>query len=165
MVDRNEPVSPLCFRDFRLHRVYTQPPAGGLIHHITLPHLQGEVNSNLVEYDVERFPLNLVQSLKIVINLQPPASDHWSITLDQIFPTRLKESWQEREAKRLAHAQQEGSKEAEASHTEETTKREPPPEPETGDSDRVFPTKAAPSREQVMKTNREFMEHVHALHL
>ena len=152
MVDRDEPVSPICFRGFKLHRVYTQAPEGGLIHHIPLPHLLGELHSSLIEYDAERFPLDLVQSLKIAIKLQPPAKDHWNIISEQILPSSFEESQLEHEAKRLAHAQQEGSKEAETFHTEETTSREPPPEPDTGGNDRVLPTKTAPSREQVMKT-------------
>ena len=102
MVDVDEPVSPLCFRGFRLHTVYTQPPGGDLIHHVPLPHLLGEMYSSLVDYDAERFPRDLVQSPKIAIHLQPPANDHWTIASDQIFPTRLEESWQECEAKRLA---------------------------------------------------------------
>ena len=116
VVDRDKPVSPLCFRGFRLHTVYKQPHRGDMVHHIHFPHLLGGINSSLIEYDAERFPLDLVQSLKIAINLQPRAKDHWTIAADQILPSRLEESQQAHEANKLAHAQQEGKKEAEVFH-------------------------------------------------
>ena len=65
----------------------------------------------------------------------------------------------------MDQTQEEESKEAEASHPEESSNREPPAEPETRDSGRVLPTETAPSREQVMKTTQEILDQVHALHL
>ena len=57
------------------------------------------------------------------------------------------------EAKRVAQAQEEGSKGA----------LEELPEPEASANDRVLPTKTALNREQVLGITWEFLEHVHAL--
>ena len=71
-----EPVSPLSFRGFRLHMTWTQPPGGGggeeLTHHISFPHLLGESNLFLIEYELEKFPQSLIQGQKIAIDLKPP---------------------------------------------------------------------------------------------
>ena len=37
MEDTSEPMSPLSFRGFRLHTVWTQQPGGELAHHISFP--------------------------------------------------------------------------------------------------------------------------------
>ena len=103
-------------------------------------------------------------SQKIALDLQTPSKDHWTITLDQIYPRTLEESWHQCEAKQAARVQEARSKEAEVSHSEATTSREPP-EPETRDSGREIPAKTAPSREQVLGTTKEILDRVHALHL
>ena len=71
---------------------WTQSPTGGLTHHIALPRVLGETNASLVEYELEKFPQNLVQGLKIAIVLKPPAKDHWNIALDLIPPWILMDS-------------------------------------------------------------------------
>ena len=50
MENTGEPMSPLSFRGFRLHTVWTQQPGGELARHITFPHFLGESNSSLLEY-------------------------------------------------------------------------------------------------------------------
>ena len=72
---------------------WMQPPTGGLTHHIALPHVLGENNASLVEYELEMFPQNLMQGSKIAIGLQPLAKDHWNIALDPILPWILVDSW------------------------------------------------------------------------
>ena len=67
----------------------------------------------------------------------------------------MEDYWQQREAKRVAQAQEEGSKGA---------PRELP-EPEASGNDRVLPTNTAPNREQVLGITQEFLEHVHTLRL
>ena len=94
MGDTGGPVSPSSFRGFRLHTTWTQPPEGELVHHIALPHFLGESNSSLIEYKQERFPQELQQGQKIAMGLEPPAKDHWNITLDQVFTGILEESRQ-----------------------------------------------------------------------
>ena len=94
-----EPVSPLSFRGFRLHTTWTQPPGGELTHHIYFPHFLGKGNSCLINYESEKFPLDLMQGQKIAIDLKPPAKDHWNIALDLILPWILEDSRQQHEAK------------------------------------------------------------------
>ena len=55
------PGSHHSFQGFRLHTTWTQPPTGGLTHHIALPHVLGENNGSLVEYKSEKFPQALTQ--------------------------------------------------------------------------------------------------------
>ena len=94
-----EPVSPLSFQGFRLHTTWTQPPGGELTHHISLPYFLGEGNLSLIDYELEKFPKDLMQGQKIEIDLKPPTKDHWNITSDLILPWILEDSWQRCEAK------------------------------------------------------------------
>ena len=141
-----DPVSPLSFRGFRLHMTWTQPPGGEMTHHISLPHFLGESNLSLIDYESEKFPQDLMQGLKIAIDLKPPAKDHWNIALDPILPWILEDSWQRREAKRAAQSQELRSKGATMPQTEAPTPEEPP-ELKVGGSGKVLPTKMAPNRE------------------
>ena len=52
--DTGEPMSPLSFRGFRLHTVWTQQPGGELAHHIPFPHFLEESSSSLLEYESEK---------------------------------------------------------------------------------------------------------------
>ena len=89
-----EPVSSLSFRGFRLHTTWTQPPQGELTHHISFPHFLGEGNSCLIDYNLGKFPQDLMQGLKIAIDLKLPAKDHWNIASDLILPWILEDSRQ-----------------------------------------------------------------------
>ena len=92
MEDTGEPMSPLSFREFRLHTAWTQQPGGELTHHITFPCFLGEGNSPLLEYELEKFPQGLRQGQKRVLSLKPPSPDHWTIASDLIIPLALDES-------------------------------------------------------------------------
>ena len=94
MEGTGEPMSPLSFRGFRLHTVWTQQPRGELAHHIPFPHFLGESSWSLLEYESEKFPQGLRQGQKIVLNLKPPAKDHWNIASDLILPLTLDASRQ-----------------------------------------------------------------------
>ena len=159
-----EPVSPLSFRGFRLHMTWTQPPGRELTHHISSPHFLGKGNSSLINYKSEKFPQDLMQGHKIAIDLKPPTKDHWNVASDLILPWMLEDSWQQREAKRMAKAQEEKLKGAKASQTEAPTPGEPP-ELEVGDSGKMLPTKMAPNGERVLETTHGILECIHALHL
>ena len=140
MVDSQEPVSPLSLRGFKLHTICTQPPGENMVHHITFPHLLGELTSTLLVYGAENFPRDLMQSPKMGINLHPPAKDHWNVISDSVFPSRLEESRQQWEAKELVQVQEKESKEAEVSHPQETADRAPPAAPVIGCSpERLLP--------------------------
>ena len=56
MEGTDEPMSPLSFRGFRLHNIWTQQPGGELACHITFPHFLGKSSSSLLEYKSEKFP-------------------------------------------------------------------------------------------------------------
>ena len=99
MRSTGEPMSPSSFRGFRLHTVLSQQPGGEMAHHIHFPHFLGESNSPLLEYNSEKFPKDLKQSQKIVLNLQPPSKDHWNIASDLVLPMVLEDSRQQRETK------------------------------------------------------------------
>ena len=94
MEDAGEPMSPLSFRGFRLHTIWTQQPDRELIHHISFPHLLGEGSSSLIEYESEKFPPGLRQGQKRVLGLKPPSTDHWTIASDLVLPLTLDESRQ-----------------------------------------------------------------------
>ena len=51
MEDTGESMSPLSFRAFRLHTIWSQQPGGELARHITFPHFLGKSNSSLLEYE------------------------------------------------------------------------------------------------------------------
>ena len=86
-----EPVSPLSFRGFRLHTVWTQHSKGEITQHISFPRLLGESKLTLIKYESEKFPQGLRQGQKIAIHLKPSAKDHWNIALDLIFPLVLED--------------------------------------------------------------------------
>ena len=92
MEDTGEPMSPLSFRGFRLHTVWTQQPGGKLACHITFPHFLGESNLSLLKYESEEFPQDLRQGQKRVLSLKPPSTEHWNIASDLILPLTLDES-------------------------------------------------------------------------
>ena len=92
--DTGKPMSPLSFRGFRLHTIWTQQPGGELVHHITFPHFLGESNSSLLKYESKKFPQGLRQGQKRVLSLKSPSPNHWNIALDLILPLTLEESRQ-----------------------------------------------------------------------
>ena len=139
------PGSHHSFRGFRLHMTWTQPPTGGLTHHIALPHVLGENNGFLVKYELEKFPQHLIQGLKIAIVLKPPAEDHWNIALDPILPWILVDSRSRCKAQQAAQAEEEGSKETGTSQPEVPTHGEPPGI-RIGGGGKSLPTKTVPNR-------------------
>ena len=75
----DDPLTPLQFRGFRLHTVWTQQPGEDLAHQVAFPHFLGKVTSPMLEYEPERIPQELRQGQKMVVNLRPPSHDHWNI--------------------------------------------------------------------------------------
>ena len=91
MEDTGEPMSPLSFRGFRLHTVWTQQPGGGLAHNIPFPRFLGKSTSSLLKYESEKFPWGLKQGQKRALGLEPPSNDHWNIASDLVLPLALDE--------------------------------------------------------------------------
>ena len=94
MEDTGEPMSPLSFRGFRLHTIWTQQPGGELACHITFPGFLGESSLSLLEYESEKFPQGLRQGQKIALSLKPPSKDHWNTASDLVLPLTLDASRQ-----------------------------------------------------------------------
>ena len=160
--DTGEPMSPLSFRGFRLHTIWTQQPGGELARQISFPHFLGESFSPLLEYESEKFPQGLRQGQKIALSLKLPSKDHWNITSNLVLPLTLDASWQRREAKRVAQGLEGRSKGTKVSPTEAPTPGESP-QLEVGGSGKALPVKTTPNREQVLETTREILACVHAL--
>ena len=111
----DEPLTPLQFRGFRLHTIWTQQPGENLAHQVAFPCFLGETTSPMLEYESERIPQELTQGQKMAVNLKPPSHDHWNIVSDLILPLIQGTLRQWREAKQAALHQEEGSKGAKAS--------------------------------------------------
>ena len=142
--------------------IWTQPPTRGLTHHIVLPRVLGENNRSLVEYESEKFPQALMQSLKIAIVLKPPTQDHWNIALDPVLPWILVESQSQHKAQEAAQAEKEVSKEAGMSQPEVPAHGEPPGI-QIGVGDKSLPMKTVPDRERVLKTACEILQMMHKM--
>ena len=89
--DIGEPMSPLSFRGFRLHTIWTQQPGGELARNIPFPHLLGKSTLSLLEYESEKLPQGLRQDQKRMLNLKPPSTNHWNIASDLVLPLALEE--------------------------------------------------------------------------
>ena len=159
-----EPMSPLSFRGFRLHSVWTQQPVGELAHQITFPHFLGKSSSSLPKYELEKIPQGLRQGQKRVLSLKPPSPDHWNIASDLVFSLVLNESRQWREAKWAAQGLEERSKKVKGSPTKAPTPGESP-QLEAGGSGAALQPKTAPHRERVLEAAHEILACVHTLHL
>ena len=116
--DTGEPMSPLSFRGFRLHTVWTQQPGGGLAHSIPFTCFLGEGTSSLLEYELEKFPWGLRQGQKRALGLKPPSLDHWNIASDLVLPLALDECKQWCEARQEVQGLEGKSKKAKVSPTE-----------------------------------------------
>ena len=146
MEDTGEPMSPLFFRAFRVHTIWSQQPGGELAHHITFPHFLGKSNSSLLKYELKNLPQGLRQGQKRVLSLKPPSTDHWNIALDLILPLALDECRRQREAKRAAQGLEGRSEGVKVSPTEASTPGESP-QPEAGGSGAALSLKTTPHRE------------------
>ena len=164
MEDTGEPMSPLSFRDFRLHTVWTQQPGGELARNIPFPHFLGESTSSLLEYESEKFPQGLRQGQKRALSLKPPSTDHWNIALDLVLPLALDECRQQREARQAVQGLEGRFKKAKVSPTEAPAAAESP-QPVVGSSGAALPIKTAHHGERVLETACEILARAHAIHL
>ena len=158
----DKPLAPSQFRGFRLHTVWTTQAGEDLVCHVAFPHFLGEADSPMLEYELERIPQEVTQSLKMAVNLRPPSNNHWNIASDLVLPLIQGTLRQRREAKQVALHQEERSEGAEASPTEvsalgkslqveaEGTREAPP-----GGS--VLP------KQRVIETMQEILERIHTL--
>ena len=86
LMKTDEPLTPLQFRGFRLHTIWTQQPGEDLACQVVFPCFFGETSSPMLEYESERIPQELTQGQKMAVNLKPPSQDHWNIVSDLVLP-------------------------------------------------------------------------------
>ena len=158
------PLAPLWFCSFRLHTVWNQPPGGEPVHQVTFPHLRGEATTPMLKYEQEKFPKNLLQGPKMLINLWPPSSQHWNIDSDLILPLTIDTYQRGRDAKRADQDPERESAGAEAS-PEEVPAPEKAPQAVAGGSKAASPTETTHQRERDLETALSIIEHIHALRL
>ena len=159
-----EPMSPLHFRGFRLHTVWTQQPGEDLVRQVTFPRFLGEATSSMLEYKPEKFPQDLMQGQKMAINLRQPSNDHWRIASDLVLPLTIDSFRQQREAKRMARHSEEKSEGAEVSPTEAPAPEESP-QVEVGGSGKALPRRIALPRQRVLETTHRILACIYTLRI
>ena len=163
MMRTGEPMTPLSFRGFRLHTVWTQQSGGDLVCQVTFPHFLGETTSSMLEYKPEKFPQGLMQGAKMAINLRPPSGDHWNIATDLILPLAVDMFRRRRDAKWVAQGLGE-SEGAKVSSTEAPAPRESP-QVVVGSSRAALPTETTHQGKEALETTRKILERVHTIRL
>ena len=164
MMRTGKPMAPLSFRGFRLCTVWTRQSGGELVHQVTFPHFLGEATTSMLEYEPEKFPQDLMQESKMVINLRPPSGDHWNIISDLILPLTVDTFRRWREAK---HAEQdlEGESEGAKVSPKEAPACRKAPQVVAGGSRAALPTETTHQGERALETAREILEHIHTIRL
>ena len=162
--DTGEPMSPLSFRGFRLHTVWTQQPRGGLACNIPFPHFLGKSTSSLLKYELEKFPQSLRQGQKRALSLKPPSTNHWNIASDLVLPLALDECRQQCKARQAVQGLEGRPKKVKVSPTEAPA---PVASPQlmVGSSGAALPIKTAHHGERVLETACEVLARIHAIHL
>ena len=164
MMKTGEPMTPLHFRGFRLHTVWTQQPGEDLAHQVAFPHFLGKATSSMLEYEPERLPKDLTQGQKMAVNLRQPSSDHRNIVSDLVFPLMLDTFQQQCEARRVALHQEEGSEGAEASPMEASAPGKSLQVEAEGSGEALTAGIVLP-RQHVIETMQEILARVHTLRL
>ena len=139
-------VSPLSLRGFKLHMVLIPLAEGDRVRNIISPRFEGGLASNLILYDEETVPLELGPQPPMKISLCAPSQDHWTIALDTVFSSTIKEYRRIRE-------------QAASQPTE--TGALPSSSSSTGDGR----TEAAPTKERTLQMANSILDQAHALRL
>ena len=164
MMRTDKSMAPLSFRGFRLHTVWTRQSGGNLVRQVAFPHFLDEATSSMLEYEPEKFPQGLMQGPKMVINLRPPSSNHWSITVDLVLPLAVDTFRWQCEAKCMAQGLEGESEGAKVSPKEAPAPGESP-QVVVGSSRAVLPTETTHQGEIALETAHEILEHIHAIRL
>ena len=164
MMRTGEPMAPLSFRGFRLHTMWIRQSGGDLVHQVTFPHFLGETTTSMLEYKLQKFPQGLMQDPKMAINLRPPSSNHWNITLDLVLPLAADMFRQWREAKCTAQGLEGESEGAKVSPKEAPAPGESP-QVVVGSSRAALPTETTHQGERALETAHKILEHIHVIHL
>ena len=118
----------------------------------------------MLEYEQEKFPPSLLQGPKMLINLQPPSSEHWNIDSDLILPSTIDTYQWRREAKRAEQDPEGESAGAEVSPTE-VPAPERTPWVVVGGSKAESPTETTYQGERDLETALGIVKRIHALRL
>ena len=118
----------------------------------------------MLEYEPERIPQELTQSQKMAVNLRPLSNDHWNLASDLILPLIQGTLQKRREVKQVALHQEERSKGAEGSPMEVSALGKSL-QVEAEGSREAPPGGSVLTRQCVIETMQEILEHVHALRL
>ena len=164
MMKTGEPMTPLHFRGFRLHTVWTQQPGEDLVRQIAFPCFLGKATSSMLEYEAERFPPDLMQGPKMAINLRQPSNNHWNIASDLVLPLAVDIFRRRRDAKWVAQGLGEESEGAKVSPMEAPAPGESP-QVEVKGSGEALPRRIALPGRCVIKTMHEILARVHTLRL
>ena len=116
----------------------------------------------MLDYEPEKFPQNLLQGPKMLINLRPPSHEHWNIESDLILPSMIDTYERWCDAKWADQDPERESVGAEAS-PEEMPAPEKAPQAVAGGSKAASPTETTCQGERDLKTTLSIMERIHAL--
>ena len=116
----------------------------------------------MLEYEEEKFPQNLLQGPKMVINLGAPSSYHWNIDMDLILPLTIDKYKQRHEAKWA-----EQDPEGESAGAEGSPKEAPAPgkasQVVADGSKAVSSTETTHQGEKALETVLGILKRIHAL--
>ena len=116
----------------------------------------------MLEYEQEKFPPSLLQGPKMLINLQPPSSEHWNIDSNLILPLTIDTYQWRHEAKRAEQDPEGESAGAEALLTE-VPAPERTPLVVAGGSKAASPTETTYQGERDLETMLGIVECIHTL--
>ena len=162
MMRTGEPMTPLSFRDFRLHTVWTQQSGGELVRQVAFPLFLGETTTSMLEYKLEKFPQGLMQGPKMVINLRLLSGNHSNIISDLILPLTVDTFRRRRESKHMEQDLEGESEGAKVSLKEAPAPRESP-QVVAGGSRAALPTETTHQGERALETARKILEHIHTI--
>ena len=164
MEKTGKPLTPLWFRGFRIHTVWSWPPWGEPVHQIAFPHLRGDATAPMLEYELEKFPQSMQQGPKMAISLRPSSNEHWNIESDLILPSMMDTYRWQLEAKRADQDPERESVGAEASARETPVPKEAPLAI-AGSSKAASPMETTHQGERDLETALGVVERIHALRL
>ena len=139
-------VSSLSLRGFKLHTVLIPSSEGDRVRNIVSPRFEGGLASNLILYDEETVPPELGPQPPMRISLCAPSRDHWTIALDTVFSSTIKEYRRIREQAALQPTEMGALPSSSSS---------------TGDGR----TEAAPSKERTLQMANSILDQAQALRL
>ena len=116
----------------------------------------------MLEYEKEKFPQRLLQGSKMLINLQPPSSEHWNIDSDLILPLAIDTYKRRREAKRAEQDQEGESAGAEVSPKEAPASGKVP-QVVVGGSKATSPTETTHQGGRDLETVLGILDRIHTL--